>query len=53
MSSGELAGPRQRTSRHDLPEHEARGPGKAITTAIDTHVEDEKRKNGDEGRPSN
>jgi hypothetical protein len=30
-------------------QHEARCADKTITDAIDTHVEDEKRKNGDEG----
>lgn len=30
-------------------QHEARGADKAITDAIDTHVEDEKRKDDDEG----
>ena len=30
-------------------QHEARGADKAITSAIDTHVEDEKRKNGVDG----
>jgi hypothetical protein len=33
-------------------QHEARGADKAITDAIDTHVEDEKRKNGDNGNGS-
>jgi hypothetical protein len=30
-------------------QHEARGADRAITDAIDTHVEDEKRKDADEG----
>jgi integrase len=31
-------------------QHEARGADKAITDAIDTHVEDEKRKDGNDGQ---
>jgi hypothetical protein len=30
-------------------QHAARGADQAITTAIDTHVEDERRKDGNEG----
>lgn len=40
-------GSRQRTGRDDPPEHEARGADQLITSAIDAHVQDEQRKDGE------